>query len=157
MTLLCQTLLFEYGDDSQAILAFGSFLMVILVGCAFLSVYSIVRDLVLQKMTLVIPSEVSKLLPRESLLRIFWLYNIGILQEQGDLELDLNQLKKSMRKSEISDLETVLASGTSLGLHNSIAAVLYPDGPALLNNISNDEIEKAVLKEFLIFCGSTSQ
>jgi hypothetical protein len=128
--------------------------VIILLGCTAITVGSVLKSqLVKSKMKKVVPVTVERILSRDDLLRLFWIYSLSIVETNGELEVDLNQMKLSMKKSELEDLKKNLEKYQDVlrefvGDQNSLSSVLNKGGEISF------EANEIVMKDFIQSCNS---
>jgi hypothetical protein len=113
LVLLCQGLLFQSSEDTeQVILAFGVLVMLILCFCLALTVYSvaIARLKPQSHKRFLLKRAVARRLPRELLLEFYFLYSLGKLDFEREIELDMDEIRSMMTKAEYQETKTAIES-----------------------------------------------
>jgi hypothetical protein len=113
LVLLCQGLLFQNANDSdQAVLIFGILVIVIICFCIASTMYSVSNTMLRPEKSrrFLLQRSLSRRLPWDILLELYFLHCLGKLDFDREIELDMNEMQSMMTKAEFQETKSSIES-----------------------------------------------
>jgi hypothetical protein len=146
-------MMFESEEDEYAVIVFGGFVMVILLGCVLMTSATVLMDVLMPgRKKVVIPEFSLQYLSRETQLLLFWIYSLNQVDKDGEFQVRWELMRQRLTLAEIGELHQVLSKFPEdllqQGDQNHLKKLLSfnsADG-------EDDNLMGQIQKEFILYC-----